>query len=550
MGCVGSTLLVSAVVIPISLRWSTQSLPSSSSSSSSRKKLLSSRKITFPCGKNKQKDFLETNKGEAVVTDSATAVVTGAKNSIICKFINTRKDDDNHHWSVLVVLVAAFLNLLGFTITGPITPALGKHFDLQVGASFGSLTSAYPLGMLFGLFFLPQLSDRIGRKPVISASLFGSGLGLIAQSLVIRYNGSIGIFLATRVLTGCFAGSSPVSKAYLADVGSQNGNNLPRYLAMRDAASTMAFVVGPLLGGLMYELRRRMIGLGDNSDNDAATKRLLILQTSGSLAFVIQISGIASVAAATLVAFCVKEISSSSSIEGNAKKSKNGSNKIDRRRSSNEDDQIPCPLGMNMWAGVASLCAISFLYNVGDSTFHAFFSAMLRDQVHLDTKAIGFVYTALACVSLVVSTGFSGHLMQKYGPVASCAVGLSAIGLGLLLLGFGAGSSSKDMPSRPKMVLGAATIYHCGVPLYCPSIPAMLLRCVPPHRRGAVMGLDGTIKTFGRAITPLVMGEIYRKFGPTYTFTVTGYIIFVAVATTLIRRCMVLRAIPPKDVTK
>ena len=48
------------------------------------------------------------------------------------------------------MLVCAFLNLLGFTMAGPITPALGHHFGMDVGASLGMLTSAYPLGMLLG----------------------------------------------------------------------------------------------------------------------------------------------------------------------------------------------------------------------------------------------------------------------------------------------------------------------------------------------------------------------------------------------------------------
>ena len=57
--------------------------------------------------------------------------------------------------SVAAILASCFLNLLGFTMASPITPALGKHFALDMGASFGSLTSAYPLGMLVGLLFWP-----------------------------------------------------------------------------------------------------------------------------------------------------------------------------------------------------------------------------------------------------------------------------------------------------------------------------------------------------------------------------------------------------------
>eukprot|EP00978_Attheya_sp_CCMP212_P003237 scaffold6665_cov53-Attheya_sp.AAC.2 len=429
--------------------------------------------------------------------------------------VNEKSRFSPHRVSVGIILLSAFLNLLGFTMAGPITPALGKHFGLEVGASFGSLTSAYPLGMLAGLFLWPQLSDKIGRKPVIAVSLLGSGLGLAAQSMVIQREGALALFLASRVLTGSFAGSSPVSKAYLADVGYKNGK-LPKYLALRDAASTMAFVAGPALGGLMFELRRRFLGLHDATD---------VFQTSGSLAFVIRVSALASLVAGALVGFFVQEVPI---VE--TKKQEDDKNA--------DHSIISCPLGTRLWAGVASICVVSFLFNLGDSTFHAFFSALLRDRANMDTKSIGLTYTLLACISLSVSAGFTGKIMGKFGPVATCAAGLSFIGSGLLALG-AVSTGTAFIPSY--LVLGAAACYYCGVPLYGPTIPTMLLRCVPPNRRGAVMGLDGAINTIGRVIAPLAMGELYRKFGPSAAFGVAGGMAFLAVLITLVRRFVVLR---------
>ena len=43
------------------------------------------------------------------------------------------------------------------------------------------LTSAYPFGMIFALALWPQLSDTIGRRPVLALSLVGVGIGFIAQ---------------------------------------------------------------------------------------------------------------------------------------------------------------------------------------------------------------------------------------------------------------------------------------------------------------------------------------------------------------------------------
>ena len=42
--------------------------------------------------------------------------------------------------SVVVILVSAFLNLLGFTSLLGFTPLLAQHFGLEMGAKFGSLT--------------------------------------------------------------------------------------------------------------------------------------------------------------------------------------------------------------------------------------------------------------------------------------------------------------------------------------------------------------------------------------------------------------------------
>lgn len=411
-----------------------------------------------------------------------------------------------YNLSVIAILASAFLNLLGFTMAGPITPALGQHFQLQIGSKFGSLTSAYPLGMLLGLFLWPQLSDRIGRKPVITFSLLGSGLGLALQSFAIYSNWGLGMFLLTRVVTGSFAGSSPVSKAFLADVGTAQGK-LPRYLALRDAASTMAFIVGPMLGGILFDKVLHM------SSGAAAT------MTTTSLSFVIAVSAAASLAAAALVAIGIKEVP--------PQKQKKGGPPV---KVNKEMAAESCPLGVSLWAGVATVCVVSFLFNVGDSTFHAFFPSLLKEKLSLDTKAIGLAYTVFACISFAVSATLAGQSIQSMGAVTSCAIGLTAVASGLFALGLCNGS----------WILGAAALYYSGVPMYGPTIPTMLLQCVPSNKRGAVMGLDGAINTIGRVIAPLAMGEVYRRAGATAAFSVAGASVMTAAAMTLVRRYMVV----------
>lgn len=417
--------------------------------------------------------------------------------------------------SVAAVLCSSFLNLLGFTMAGPITPALGAHFRLSSGsASFGSLTSAYPLGMLLGLFVWPRLSDRVGRRSVLATSLTGSGLGLAAQSLAVSRGASLRTFLAARALTGIFAGSGPVSKAWLADAGLRDGR-LPRYLASRDAASTAAFIVGPVLGGLIFHAAR-----GDLSSS-----------SSSSLAFVVAVSAAASLAAAALVAAFVRDVPSSSSTSS---RRENESEGVVALVEKDDEHLVACPLGRDMWSGVASVCVVSFLFNVGDSTFHAFFSALLRDGAGLDARDIGLVHTALACVSFAVSTTLASRALRSLGVVAACALGLSLVGSGLTALG------AADVLGL-RAAMAAAAVYYCGVPLYGPSVPTMLLRCVPSRRRGAVMGLDGAVNTVARVLAPLAAGELSRRRGTAAAFRAAGAAAFAGAAAAAVRRWAVGR---------
>ena len=196
-----------------------------------------------------------------------------------------------------------------------------------------------------------------------------------------------------------------------------------------------------------------------------------VLNTSGSLAFVIAISSVASILASLLAGLLVKERSSVAEKDGSYQKDSNHDDEDDDNsatikigntdKDNGKDELISCPLGQSLWMGVASVCIISFLFNVGDSTFHAFFSAFLRSK-GIITKDIGLLFTGLACISFIVSTTLTSNILKLLGPALSCASGLTLTGLSLVLLGLTASGTILLQPSL--VVLTAiAAIYFCGV---------------------------------------------------------------------------------------
>lgn len=154
---------------------------------------------------------------------------------------------------------------------------------------------------------------------------------------------------------------------------------------------------------------------------------------------------------------------------------------------------------------------------------------------------IGLLYTILACISFSVSTTGTGWMMKVWGPVWTCAAGLACVGTGLGALGISSWGRLTMIPPTFGVFVAAAAIYYCGVPLYGPTIPTMLLRCVPSHQRGAIMGLDGTINTVGRIVSPLIMGDVFRRYGAGAAFGLAGTMVFVGACTALFRRFVVLR---------
>lgn len=453
--------------------------------------------------------------------------------------------------AIYAILTSTTLNLLGFTLTSPLNPALGSHFDLPLGASFGSLTSAYPAGMLLGQLVWARMSDFIGRKRILSISLLGGGIGLTLQSMSICYRTSLHVFLATRVFTGIFSGVAPVAKAYLADLGeeverskgksssSSEQGLVAKYLGWRDAASTLAYILGPALGGILFErVKDSAISTTTTASNE-----------TGALAFVIGIAGLASIIASGCITMFVREEFKPKQSLKRRRQSKHLEYKS-KEESKIESiaeksyESMSCPLGSQLWSGVASVCIISFLYHVSDSTFFAFYPALLQNRFGLDARAVGMSFTAFACISFLFSAmSLSSRMIEKVGVVYTCVAGLTSLGTGLTALSFLGKifASSISLSSLKVFTWMSAAVYFSGVPLYGPTVPLMLLMCVPSHQRGAIMGLDGAVNTIARIISPIIMGDVYRRGGSQLTFRLAGAAAFASAGIASSRRFYVHR---------
>ncbi len=141
------------------------------------------------------------------------------------------------------VLAGAAMIIDGFDVQsmGFVAPELVRDWGIA-RVALGSVFSASLVGMLFGSLALSVLADRIGRRPVLVASMLFAGLCMLGTA----HARTLAQLLALRALSG-------------AGVGAIMGNAMAlvsEYCPARRRASTMmlvscGFTAGAVFGGLI-----------------------------------------------------------------------------------------------------------------------------------------------------------------------------------------------------------------------------------------------------------------------------------------------------------
>lgn len=158
-----------------------------------------------------------------------------------------------------IILTIVFLGFVGISVPYLIFPSLFLNPGYSIlpedwGASsralfLGITLAAYPLGQFIGSPVLGSLSDEYGRKPLMWISLLIAAFCNLLSGLAIDWQ-HLGWLIISRFMAGLMEGNIAIARAMAADLQTLSKH---KTFGKINAAASIAFLLGPLLGGLMTD---------------------------------------------------------------------------------------------------------------------------------------------------------------------------------------------------------------------------------------------------------------------------------------------------------
>ena len=382
-----------------------------------------------------------------------------------------------------MLFAVIIIDLIGFGIVVPILPYYAKSLDTSP-TTLGFLLAAYPA---FQFIFSPiwgRLSDRVGRKPVMLATIIGSAGALwllgISESL-------LGLF-AGRILGGVFGANISVATAYVADVTSEDERT--RWMGMVGACYGIGFVLGPALGGL---LAPNLDGSWPASAVFGATLSAYIEPFGYGIPMLLA----ALMAAINFIfgSWALTEPDRHASREPSAGRLEVLRNPAIRR-----------------------LCTINLIFSLAVTQLESVFAYFMIDRFRFDAMNVAFILVGMAVLMGGIQGGAIRPLAARFGERTLALAGFALMAISLLAVPF--------MPTVGWTLLPLA-LSAVGRGIGQPPILGLVSMTAAANERGSVMGTFQSSASLARVIGPATAGALYALYqaGPC---VLAGGLMFVA----------------------
>ncbi len=371
---------------------------------------------------------------------------------------------------LLVLFITIFLDLVGFGIIIPILPIFATNLGAS-GFMVGVIATSYSLFQFFFAPFWGNLSDRLGRRPILLVSIL-----IVAGSYVLfAHANTLLLLLLSRILAGIGAANISAAQAYISDISKPEDR--VKNFGIIGAAFGLGFIIGPMIGG--------------------------IIKDNYGVMWVGYFSALMSVFNFILAFFLLRE----------SLKEKNADKPLFTNPLTSLAKGFKTP-------GIQLVMLLNFIFLLAYSKMQITATLLWNQHFNLNVKEIGYVFAYIGLMATVIQGTLLGRLNRWLGTKRLLISGTLFAGVGLLAL-----------PYIPPALfipfeLIAITCLSIGSAFINPTLSTAMSTLSDAKSQGMALGNLQASGSLARTIGPLIGGALYDwHYGGPY---VVGFCLMIA----------------------
>ncbi|MCU0522939.1 MAG: MFS transporter [Anaerolineae bacterium] len=408
------------------------------------------------------------------------------------------------------IFFVVFIVMLGFGLLMPLLP----YYVTEYGGNallLGLLMSSYAAAQFVGAPLLGRLSDRMGRRPILIASLSGTTIGfvllglaapigrglaslLVSDPTATHQNAAIlGVMFFARILSGASGGMLTAAQAYIADV--TDVDHRTQALAYTGAAFGLGFILGPVIGG--------------------------VLSTWGLAVPAFVAAGLAMLNLFTVIVVLPESLTAArmADLANQPGKALISLTTIVRRMTT---------------PGIGPLLTIRLFASVAGSLFFSLFTMWSKERLGLDAQTVSYVLAYQGTLSIIVQVALIGPLTRRFSEARLITAAVGVLAVALLAWALTPSVAILLLVLIPQ-VLSSGTLNTV--------INSAITWLVTPEEMGDALGTAAALDCLARMVAPSLGGWMLGGLG-TWAPGVLGAAILSGLTVFAWRRLIVAPIVP------
>ncbi|HTX90397.1 MAG TPA: MFS transporter [Anaerolineales bacterium] len=372
-------------------------------------------------------------------------------------------------WLIFLIML---MDIIGLSILGPVAPYIVKRYSNNA-LMLTMLTVIYAGSMFFAAPALGKISDRVGRRPVLLVSVFGSAVGYF----VFGIGGALWVLFLSRLIDGVTGGNLSTAAAYIADVSrpEQRAKNF----TLIGLAYGLGFILGPALGGALGQI---------SVDAPLFAAGIVSLVSVGMIYFLLPESLPAEKRATARLR--LRDFNPFASIRDMARK-----------------------------PGIGLILLVSALFNFSFDGINSTTGIFIVRKFAARPWALGLLFVLAGIATAVMQGTLVRTLVPKYGEKRMAIVALSGEGLGALLLSFAPAFW---------MLYPIAFLQSAVVSFIFTTLSTLAANRVTEREQGQLAGVSAAVSGLVAALGPLWAGSVYDFVMPGAPFWMGAILLGIA----------------------